>query len=337
LNRNTKRFAISVGLLLFILTYGTVGFYFLSDGKNSLLDCFYMTFITITTIGYGELLTFSNLEHARIFILFLAATGIGAFTYILSNITAFVISDELLKNYKERKMKEIIKKLENHYLICGSGDIGHRIAEELKETKRSFILIDKEIHQDYLAANPDLLFLHGDATDEEILTDAGIEKAKGLFAVTGDDNYNLVITFTAKQLNNNLRIISKIRDIKNGDKIKKAGADSVISPYNVGGLRIVSEMVRPTVVSFLDTMLRDKDKSLRIEEIIVPEKVVGRKISSLNMNIGNELLLIALKTKEDWLFNPDDSTTLSKDDVLIVMTTPEAKLKIEKLIFESRD
>jgi voltage-gated potassium channel len=296
-----------------------------------------MTFITITTIGYGELLKFSNIESARIFTIFLATTGIGAFTYILSNITAFVISDELLKNYKERKMKEIIKKLENHYLICGSGDIGHRIAEELKETKRSFILIDKEIHQDYLAANPGLLFVHGDATDEAILIESGIEKAAGLFAVTGDDNYNLVITFTAKQLNNNLRIISKIRDIKNGDKIKKAGADSVISPYNIGGLRIVSEMIRPTVVSFLDTMLRDREKSLRIEEIIVPEKGVGRKISELKINIGNELLLIALKTKEDWIFNPDASTILSKDDVLIVMTTPEAKNNIEKLIFESRD
>lgn len=334
MKRNTKRFLISIGLLLFILSYGTFGFYFLSEGQNSLLDCFYMTFITITTIGYGELLKFPNIEHARIFIIFLAITGIGAFTYILSNITAFVISDELLKNYKERKMKEIIKKLENHYLICGSGDIGHRIAEELSETKRSFILIDKEINQDYLNTNPDLLFVHGDATDESILTQCGITKAAGLFAVTGDDNYNLVITFTAKQLNPNLRIISKIRDIKNGDKIKKAGADSVISPYNVGGLRIVSEMVRPTVVSFLDTMLRDKEKSLRIEEISVPQKLDGKKISDLNINYENEALLIALKVDGDWIFNPVNSTVLKKDDVLILMTTPEAKNKVEKLILE---
>lgn len=324
-----RRFVYSIVILLAIIIGGTIGFHTLSNGNASFLDSFFMTIITITTIGYGEVITFANPQAGRLFTILVAVSGIGAFTFILTNFTAFIVGGELVKSFRKRKMERRIGKISGHYIICGTGDTGLTIASELKETDRDFVLIDKNIDEEHLK-NPDpkLLFIQGDATDEEVLHLAGIDKAIGLFAVTGDDNYNLVITFTTKQIRPDLRVVARCRDDKNKNKILKAGADSVVSTNFISSLRIVSEMVRPTVVTFLDIMMRDKERSLRVEEIAIPTTFAGKTINDLQLEKHPDALLMAIKNGEGWTFNPPYNTELETEDKLVLMLTPEERLAI---------
>lgn len=327
----SKRFLFAFLVLIFIIAIGTFGFWIISEKQSSIVDCLYMTFITITTIGYGEIINLHNNSAGRIFTMIIAISGIGTFTFILTNFTAFVIGGELFKNYKERRMFKMISKFSNHFIICGSGDIGVQIANELFSTQRQYVIVDKSEPDLFNFFEKDIVFIKGDATDEPTLEKAGINKARGIFAVTGDDNYNLVITFTAKHLNQSLRIVSKCRDINHIDKLKKAGADAVISPTLIGGLRIVSEMIRPTVVSFLDTMLRDKEKNLRIEEFVVPENYDNKTIAEINIRDKFNSLILAIKENEHWRFNPAGDTKLKKGEILILMISSENRTSLEKL------
>ena len=169
------------------------------------------------------------------------------------------------------------------------------------------------------------VFIEGDATDSNTLLRAGIDKASGLFAVTGDDNQNLVVSLTAKQLNPKLRVVARCNDTRNSQRMKKAGADAVVSPSAIGGLRMASEMVRPTVVSFLDIMLRDREKNLRVEELPVPESFVGRPISALNLKRFSHALLLAVRTGDNWVYNPSESYAIAQKNTLVFMTTPEGR------------
>ena len=327
---------IRTGILLaLVLTVGTTGYWFIGGKHYSLVDCFYMTVITITTIGYSEIIDMSGNPGARIFTIFVAVSGISVGTYILTNVTAFMVEGELNKAFRRKRMEKMIKKLRGHYIVCGIDGVGSYVITELVETKRPFVIVDisKAEIEKVLETSPDEIFLEGDATDSDVLSRAGIEHAKGLFAVTGDDNQNLVVSLTAKQLNAEARVVASCKDLKNVDKIRKAGADAVVSPTFIGGLRMASEMVRSTVVSFLDTMLRDKKKNLRIEEISVPVNFAERPIADLHLGKHPDILLLAVKRGTEWLYNPQENNTLQAEDTLIFMTTPEQRLELEK-IFE---
>ncbi|MCL4457601.1 MAG: potassium channel protein [Nitrospirae bacterium] len=319
--------------LLDILLIGTVGYWFVGEGKYSMLDCLYMTVITIATIGYGEIVDMSNKPAGRIFTMILSFSGIGILTYILSSLTAFVVEGELNETFRRRKMEKMIKKFREHYIICGIEGVGFHIVKELHETQRPHVIVDidrKKIEK-ILETFKERVYIEGDATDSDTLLKAGIMEAKGLFAVSGDDNQNLVISLTAKQINPNVRVVARCHDLKNIEKMKKAGADAVVSPTFIGGLRMASEMVRPAVVSFLDTMLRDKQKNLRIEEVLIPDSFAGKSIADLNLKKYHGVLLMAVKTKDDWAYNPPDDYMLKPEDALIFMTTPEERFILEKI------
>lgn len=336
MNLFKKRLIFSALLLIFIGGLGTFGYYIISEGNATLVDCFYMTAITVTTIGYGEIIPLHDNPGGRIFTIVLALFGVGAFTYIVTNLTAFFIDRDVFLTYSRKRIIKMIANLENHYIICGTGDIGLQIARELHETKRAFVLVDKDVHKtDNLEELKKYIKLEADATDDSSLIEAGVQKAAGVFAVTGDDNYNLVITFTARQLNPNLRIISKVRDINQADKIKRAGADSVISPYLIGGMRIVSEMIRPEVVSFLDGMLRDKEANLRVEEIPLDSSSKGKYISQYSIEGKRDTLLLAMKQDGRIVFNPAPETQLSGAEVLIFMVSPEGRKELDKKFHEA--
>ncbi len=327
---------VRTGILLFlIVAAGTAGYWFIGERHYSLADCFYMTMITITTIGYGEIIDMSGNPAARIFTIFVAVSGISVATYILTNLTAFMVEGELSKAFRRTKMEKVIKKLKGHFIVCGVDGVGSYILTELAETKRPRVMVDisKTEIEKVLEISPEEIFLEGDATDSDVLSRAGIAEAKGLFAVTGDDNQNLVISLSAKQLKPDIRVVAACKDLKNIEKIRKAGADAVVSPTFIGGLRMASEMVRSTVVSFLDTMLRDKERNLRIEEISAPSSFEGKSISDLRLGKHPHVLLLAVKREKEWIYNPPESHTLKPGDTLIFMTTPELRSEIEK-IFE---
>ncbi len=325
-----KAIFISTCVIFLILIIGTLGYYQLGHGKYSLLDCFYMTFITITTIGYGEIIKLNG--TGRIFTILISLGGIGMIMYLVSNLAALLVEGELKEVFKIKKMQRKIRALTGHYIICGAKGVGFHIASELMETEREVVVIDpeKKFIEPLLNKYPDLLYIIGDATQEKILKEAGIEKAKGLFAASGDDNLNLVITLTAKYLNPEIKVVAKCKDISHIEKMKKAGADRVVSPTFIGALRMASEMIRPVVVSFLDIMLRDKDKKLRIEEVKVTSKYSGKPLKELNLKNHPEILVLAVKKEQDWIYNPSEDYILQEGDYVVVMTTPGARKELER-------
>ncbi len=331
-----RKFIWAGAILIAIILIGTVGYWFIGERQYSFVDTLYMTFITITTIGFAEIIDLSGNAVGRIFTMFIAISGVGVLAYVVTNLTALVVEGELTESFRRRKMEKIAGNYKDHYIVCGLGRVGCCIANELCATKRLHVIVDvnKTNIDRSLESLHDEVFIEGDATDSDTLLRAGVEKAAGLFAVTGDDNQNLVVSLTAKQLNPKLKVVARCDDMRNSEKMKKAGADAIISPTVIGGLRMASEMVRPTVVSFLDIMLRDKDRNLRVEELSVPESFVGRPISALNLKRFPHVLLLAVRTREDWVYNPLESYVIDQKNTLVFMTTPEGRDELAKFFKE---
>jgi voltage-gated potassium channel len=327
-----KRFIWPVAALVAVLLIGTIGYRVIAGPQCSLLDSFYMTVITISTIGFGEVIEVALIPGGRIFTIFIAVAGIGVLFYIITNLTALLVEGELTKSFRRRKMERKAREYKDHYIICGSGDLGLHISNELTATKRPHVMVDtsKEAADRFLETTKNGVFIEGDATDNDTLIKAGIEQARGLFAALGDDNQNLVVVLTAKQLNPKLRVVSRCNEISNSDKMKKAGADAVISPSLIGGLRMASEMVRPTVVSFLDIMLRDREQNLRVEEVPVPSAFSGQSISSLKLKKHPKMLLLAVRTGEDWTYNPPEDYVMKPKSTLVFIGSPKDRQELTK-------
>ena len=207
-------------------------------------------------------------------------------------------------------MEKMMKKVHGHYIVCGFGRVGRNVAAELEATNHHFVAIDEnvELLESYAEKKPGTLYLHGDAADDDLLIGANLEGAKGVFAVTGDDSRNLMISLTAKQINPAARVVARCNDLRNVEKMRKAGADSIVSPNFTGGMRIASAMLRPHVVSFLDEMLRSEHK-LRLEEVLVPERFEPRALDTLRLRSPNYVLL-AVRHGGDLVFNPSDEFML---------------------------
>lgn len=319
-------------LLITILIVGTSGYYYVGEGRYSVMDCLYMTVITILTIGYGEIIDLTYSSYGRLFTIFIAFTGIGTATYIISTFTALIVEGQLKETFKKRRMEKKIKKLKDHYILCGAGRVGSVILHELVSTGRPCVVIDRDEEMIQLVTDryPEVYAIAGDADIEEVLEKAGIRDAIGIFASTGDDNQNLVISLTSKYINPSVRVVARCLEAANQQKMKKAGADTVITENFIAGMRMASEMVRPTVVSFLDKMLADKDKNLRVEEIEVSEKFHNKIISEIEMEQFKDTLILAISTGEDWSYSPKGDHILIKGCKIVVITTPRERENLVK-------
>ncbi len=337
-SRIRNRLLAAVVLLLLILGAGTAGYWLQSGGRRSPMDCLYMTFITVTTIGFGEIFDLSDSPWGRVLTMFIALSGIGTMTYILANASAFIIEGDLGESFRRRKMDKRIEALQDHYIVCGLEGAALYVIEELFSTGRPCVLVGAG-REDIAALGErygEPLWVEGDPTDDGTLGRAGLGRARGLFAVTGDDNHNLVITLTARQLNPAVRIVARADSTRNIGKMRKAGADSVVSPSSIGGLRMASEMLRPTAVSFLDVMLRPGGDNLRIEEAAVPAGFAGRDLASLDLQKRSPLLLLAVRSGDRWHYNPPPGRVLGEGDVLVFMSSPEERVEVER-IFAGED
>lgn len=331
-SRIYRSFAWSAVIMVLIMLVGTVGYHIIGGPEYSWVDCFFMTFITVSTIGYEEVISLAHNPVGRLFTVFIAIAGIGTMTYMLSTLTAFILEGDINEVWRRKKMQNRIDKLKDHYIVCGVGRVGSNVAHELVSTGRHCVVVDTDLPhiESYLARHPDQLYLHGDGTDNDILLAAGVKHARGVFAVASDDSQNLVISLSAKQLNPQLRVVARCHDVKNVEKTRRAGADEIVSPDFTGGLRIVSAMVRPHVVSFLDEMLKTDD-NLRMEEIIVPSGFSGKTLAMLNSN-SREYVVLAIRQSGQWVFNPPTHHIVHDSDVLMVMTTPHGRTRLEQLI-----
>ena len=320
--------------LIVVVLVGTFGYWFITDRQYSLFDTFYMTFITIATIGFGETIDISSNIGGRLFTVFISIAGIGVLAYVATNVTAFLVEGELKDSFRRRKMENKAKDSREHYIVCGLSSVAFHVVSELHSTDRPHVVIDTSGNsaEKTIESFKDEIILYGDATDNEVLLRAGVKQAKGLFAVTDDDNQNLVICLTARQLNSNLRIVSCCKEPRNSEKMSRAGADAVVSPTLIGGLRIASEMIRPAVVSFLDIMLRDREKNLRVEEVPVPSSLAGKPVSALGLKKHRQVLLLAVKTSGGWAYNPAEDHILGPGNILVVMTDATGRENLEKVL-----
>ncbi|MBF0287372.1 MAG: potassium channel protein [SAR324 cluster bacterium] len=314
--------------LAIILAAGTVGYWIIGYPTHSLFDGFYMTVITVSTIGFEEVIDLSNNVPGRVFTILLALSGVGVLTYSVSQITAALVEGEFIKSLKRKKMMKLVEKLHDHYIVCGIGSVGENIVEELHAGEQPFVIVEMsdERIEHALGLFKEQLFIQGDATENEVLLDAGVEKARGLFASTENDNHNLVICFTARQLNPRLKIVANCREIKNKKKIHSAGADVVISPAYMGGFRMALEMVSPNVVSSMDALIKE---DILVEEILVPPKFIGKTIYDLQLEKYPKTVFIAVKNKEDWSYNPPKSHIIQENDLIILMTSGEDHEKLK--------
>jgi voltage-gated potassium channel len=328
-----KKFLWAALILVVIIIVSTFGYWLIGRPNYPFIDYLYMTVITIATIGYGEIIDLTGNTAGRVFTIFVALFGIGVLAYIITNLTATVVEGQLTKSFRRRRMEKFAEKARGHYIICGMGWTGLHIVQELQETKRPHVIVDMSQNKidKSLEMFSKAVFIEGDATDNDTLIKAGIEKASGLFAVTGDDNQNLVICLSAKQLNPGLRIIAQCNETRNQEKMKKAGADAIVSPGYISGMRMASEMIRPTVVSFLDRMMRGRDEALRVEEIAIPQSYAGKPFSSLNLKKYPRTLIMAVKKGDEWIYNPSrNDCIIDSGDKIIVMTTPEERQDLEE-------
>lgn len=326
----------ALGSLVAVHIFGTVGYMVLTEHKYSWFDCFYMTFITVATIGFGEIIDMSSNQPARVLTVIIGILGAGNLSLLFSVVTVAVLETDLNGTLRRRRMEKTIKKLKGHYIICGFGRVGRNIGHELEATGRHYVAIDEdEVRlEDYKERTPGFLFLHGDASDDDTLRAADLEDAKGVFAVTGDDSRNLMIVFTAKQLKPDVRVVARSQETRNIEKMKKAGADAIVSPDFTGGKRIASAMIRPHVVSFLDEMLKS-EKNLRIEEVPVPAGFIPKPLGTLQLRSANYVFLAVRERNGNWQFNPDQSFLLKPGYTLIAMANSVGRLELEMLLIET--
>lgn len=321
-----RRATLLVGMAGLVLAAGTVGYRILSDGLTSWLDCLFMTVITVTTIGYGEVVDLSrNPDAIRIFSMALAVSGIGVITVTIGSITSFAVDGELKAILRRRRMNARIQTMNGHYILAGWSGISRPILAELTATRRPVVVMVPDAGADV----PDdgepgaVCRIEGDVTDDETLQLAGIDRAAGVFAATGDDHTNIIVCLSARRLNSTARIVSAVTDPSNAVKVRRAGANATVSVDSIGGLRMASEMIRPSVVTFLDIMLRSDQPTLRVEEVPVSDRADGRTVADLDLARFTASLLLALKRKDGWKFNPGRDHVVRRGDTLVFMTTPQ--------------
>jgi voltage-gated potassium channel len=325
-----RRFATPALALVSVNLVGMVGYKIIGGAQVTWLDCLYMTFITVATIGYGEIIDLSQSPGGRVFTMAIAMVGIGVTGYMISTLTAFILEGDMNQALRRRRMQKSIAALRRHYIICGIGRVGTNVAHELEVTGRPYVVIEagKDAIELYLERYPNALCTHADSSEDSALIEAGIEHCAGVFAVTGDDSKNLVITLSSKLLNPEARLVARCHEVNYIDKIRKVGADAIVSPDFTGGMRIVSSMVRPQVVSFLDEMLR-ADNALRVEEVHIPEGFGAGTIGGLKLN-RRAFVLLAVRAQDKWEFNPADNYFIGPGNTLVVMTTPEGRKSLER-------
>lgn len=327
-----RNLVIALLALVAVFIIGTLGYHILGGWQHSWVDCFYMTFITISTIGFAEIVDVSQYEYGRLFTVFIGMSGIGVLGYVLSTFTAFMLESDLNDSWRRKKMQKKIEQLKDHYIVCGVGLVGRNVAHELEMTGRPFVVVegDMKVIQRYLDTHPAQFYLQGDATDNDVLLAAGIMQARGVFAVAHDDSANLVISLSAKQLNSNLRVVARCHDMKNAEKTRRVGADEIISPDYSGGLSLVSAMVRPNVMNFLDDMLKS-DSKFRMEEIRIPRHLADKPLSVLYQE-NKDCMVLAIQRQGTWQFNPASDHILQQEDLMMVMTTPQGRARVEELL-----
>ena len=327
------RLLLPISLVLAVTAVGTGGYLWLGREQDATwLDALFMTVTTITTIGYGEIIRLNS--AGRIFTMFIAILGIGSLFYSLTVVMDYLVSSRMLDPLGEKKVQREIDKLKAHIVIAGLGRVGKQAASDVHESKMPFVIIDPRPEAQHYAHQHGYPHVLGDASDDEMLTRAGIERANGLIVTTGDDANNLYIVLSARVLKADLYIVSRAVDEASIPKLIRAGANRAISPYAIGGRRLAHLILSPEVVDFFDTVIRRDEESLNLEGIKVPQgaRVIGQTLAALEVLDKTGASILVILRDKNVLPNPDPETVLRAGDQLLALGTVEELDELEAMI-----
>lgn len=315
------RGVIILGMLAVIIASGTFGYHLL-EGWHW-LDAFYMTIITLTTVGFGEVHPLS--DGGKVFTAGLLVLGVGTVAYGIGTLAEDLVAGTLGRVLR-RSSVEAIESVKGHVIICGYGRIGRYLARLLTNEKMALVVIERDASKSAAAVGDGHIVAEGDATDEEVLMRAGVSRARGVIAGLGSDAENLFVTLTVRELNPNCRIVARAEDPGSEKKLQRAGAHKVVSPLRMGSMRMSQAVVRPDIVDFLEVATETPELDLIMEGVPVEEesRLVGQTLA--DSGIGRELQLIIFAIKRssgEMLFNPMASTTIEAHDTLITMGEAE--------------
>ena len=331
-----KKLKIILYAFVFLLAFGVIGYMILL--KVSFVDALYMTVITISTVGFGEVGTSS--DASELFSILMIFLGVGIVGYTFTTVVAMFIEGKVGDLWKGSKMDKQISKLENHYIICGSGELAEVIINKFIKEKLDFVVVTDKKDDLHEYSHQDILVVEGHSTEENILEKAGISKAKGLLATLDTEVDNIVTVLTSRNMNKDIYIIANSITKSGGDKLLKVGANKTLSATEISGKRMASLMIKPNIISFLDVVTRVGDVELDLEEVVVKRGSYLENKNLLEAQIPNKtgLIILAIKKQSDnkMLFNPPIDYTINIGDVLIVLGREDQVDKLRNLGDESK-
>lgn len=327
----SRNILIGITILIFVIAFGTSGYMLIE--KWDFLDALYMTVITLTTVGYGEVRPLSG--SGRVFTICLLIMGVGFVFYMFGTITQIMVEGQFRKLLGRRKLEKQLAALKDHYIICGYGRIGQIISREIAKKPLPLVIIENSPDLIKTIEEQGHLFIEGDATREDTLLKANIQKAKGLVATVSSDADNVYIILTARGLNPGLYIMARVVDEKAERNLLQAGATRVISPYHIGARKMAQVILRPAVTDFIEVAVHRGGMELQIEEIPVraPSRVteVPLKESGIRQELG--LIIIGIqRASGEMFYNPPPDARIQVGDTLIAMGSPESLSKLEKMV-----
>jgi voltage-gated potassium channel len=317
-----SRLRISLILLFAIIFAGTTGYSVFED--MPVFDAFYMTVITISTVGFSEIKPLSQV--GRIITVIVIVSGISVLTYTLGQVARIFVEGELRNILGRRKLEKQISKLNDHYIICGFGRIGTVISRELSDENISFVVIEQDSEKVKQLEEDHFLYLNMDATSEEALLQAEIQKARGIVTAVKSDADNVFITLTARGLRPDIFVLARASDVKNESKILKAGASRVVCPYLLGGKRMAQILKKPTVVDFIDSAMMDSRLGLSMEEAVVgpASELIGKTLIDSQIRQRFGVIIVAIKKPtNEMIFNPTPTEKLESEDTIVVIGKKE--------------
>lgn len=328
MSRPSNRLLIAILAILILFVVGVVGYMLLE--QYTLMDALYMTVITLTTVGYSEVRPLST--GSRLFTIILLILGVGTLAYGLSNLVEYVMTGSVSGRLARRRMNNQINQLNNHVIICGYGRVGRSAALSLQHNERPALVIEKDETAAAQALAEGNLVLIGDATNDDVLREGGIVRADGMLVCAGDDTLNLFVVLSARALNPMLHIVARSIDPDNEGKMRRAGANRVVSPYRIGGRHMANIMLRPHVTDFFDVVTLENGQELWVEELIIQQgsRLAGRTLGAADVRRQTGVTLIALfRPGSDAALMPDAATQLAIGDEMIVIGTREQLSMLE--------